>query len=142
MWRPNIEQGSLIPATNIQNTAIIRSLILMEDSQGSGFGVRIRLFLGRVLNKTTSANKDQEGLRLRLAERQLTHGHLMALFRRFQRAGHGAICGRRQERHCESFPLADLLLQSVSTRLSVSRRKEIPLGRCIFIRLSKPNRKS
>lgn len=108
----------------------------MEDSQGSRFGVRIRLFLLRVLKKTTSANKDQEGLRLRLAERQLTHGHLMALLRRFQRAGHGAICGRRQERHCESFPLADLLLQSVSTRLSVSRRKEIPLGRCIFIKLS------
>lgn len=55
----------------------------MEDSQGSGFGVPIRLFLGRVLNETTSANKDQEGLRLRLAERQLTHGRLMALLRRF-----------------------------------------------------------
>lgn len=144
VWRPNTEYGSV---KNIQTTALVRTWRTLSY-QGLGFASDC-VWAKSSMKEQNDLSKQGPGRPpQRLAERQLTHGHLMASLCRFQRAWHGAICGRRQERHCESFPLTDLLLRSVPTSLSVSslkkkkQKKQNGPGRCIFLNVSKQKTKS
>lgn len=158
--RPNTEHGPLSPANTdtmiipqSENSSFVYPVLfrrsnwvetgrrffkafpseLKLDSQLSEFVDCVRLRLGKVLRERAKWSQHRRAAKANSSD-WLKHdsGHLMALRCRFQRAWHGAICRCRQDRHCESFPLTNLLLKSVIISLSAGRLEETGLGRCIF----------